>query len=58
MSHPREAGTGGVADGKGFPQCPFTIQQLEAVSAPLLGDRPVRVGEVFSGNINTMIRRI
>ena len=57
MSHPpREAGTGGVADGKGFPQCPFTIQQLEAVFAPLLGDHPVQVCEVFSGNINTIVK--
>ena len=35
---------------------PFTIQQLEAVFAPLVGDRPVRVCEVFSGNINTIVK--
>ncbi|HEV8711382.1 MAG TPA: aminoglycoside phosphotransferase family protein [Candidatus Binatia bacterium] len=37
-------------------QCPFTIPQLEAVFAPLAGDRPVRVCEVFSGNINTIVK--
>ncbi|HKA55336.1 MAG TPA: hypothetical protein VKJ47_16920, partial [Candidatus Binatia bacterium] len=37
-------------------QCPFTAQQLRAVFAPLVGDRPVRVCEVFSGNINTIVK--
>ncbi|MBI3797055.1 MAG: aminoglycoside phosphotransferase family protein [Deltaproteobacteria bacterium] len=45
MSNPREAD-----------QYPFTVQQLEAVFAPLMGDRSVRVREVFSGNINTIVR--
>ena len=45
MSDPREAD-----------QYPFTVQQLEAVFAPLVGDRSVRVREVFSGNINTIVR--
>jgi hypothetical protein len=37
-------------------QCPFTVQQLRAVFAPLVGDRSVRVCEVFSGNINTIVK--
>jgi Phosphotransferase enzyme family len=37
-------------------QCPFTVQQLEAVFAPLVGDHPVRVCEVFAGNINTIVK--
>jgi len=56
MSNPHEAGTGNVVAGKASPQCPFAIQEIEAVFAPLLGDRPVQVCEVFSGNINTIVK--
>jgi len=45
-----------MSDSRAVHQHPFTIQQLEAVFAPLVGDRPVRVCEVFAGNINTIVK--
>ena len=45
-----------MSDSSEVDQSPFTVQQLEAVFAPLVGDRSVRVREVFSGNINTIVK--
>jgi Phosphotransferase enzyme family len=56
MSNLREADTSNVLDRPASSQCPFAIEQIEAVFAPLLGNRPVRVCEVFSGNINTIVK--
>ncbi len=61
MRNPRGAGTNNVLDRNVLdrnvsPQCPFALQQIEAVFAPLLGDRPVHVCEAFSGNINTIVK--
>ncbi len=56
MRNPRGAGINNVLDRPASPQYPFALQQIEAVFAPLLGDRPVQVREVFSGNINTIVK--
>src|SRR5215470_7201467 len=45
-----------MRDPQETPQGPFTVQQLEAVFAPLMANRSVRVCEVFAGNINTIIK--
>src|SRR5262249_8849518 len=56
VSNPREVDTNNVLDRPVLPQCPLSIQQIEAVFAPLLGSYSVRVCEVFSGNINTIVK--
>ncbi len=56
MSNPGKANTTNVLDCSAPSQGPFTTQQLKAVFAPLLGDRLVQVCEVFSGNINTIVK--
>src|SRR5262245_53342324 len=46
----------GMSDSREADQYPFTLQQLEAVFAPLVRNRSLRVGEVFTGNINTIVQ--